>query len=80
MNAQGHFPDRAATIETWRAYVGRPENDEDVRANIMLAEPELFPPMFMAVAEIDVFRDAAFLMADRLRAAGHAPVLTCIRV
>lgn len=69
------FPTRAMTVETWADYLGDRSHNADPRANLMRADPTLFPPTFIAAAELDVFRDDAWSMAGRLDHAGVAQSL-----
>jgi len=65
-----HFPTRASAQQAWRDYLVDPAHDADPRASIMRASPALFPPCFIAAAEMDIFRDGAARMAGRLADAG----------
>jgi acetyl esterase len=67
----GVFPSRAATAGSAGDYLPDPALADDPRANPILADPALFPPMFLAAAEIDVLRDSSKNMAARLQAAGR---------
>jgi acetyl esterase len=66
----GVFPDRASVPSTFNDYLPDAPMREDARANVLRADAKLFPPSFLAAAEMDVYRDASAAMAERLRAAG----------
>jgi acetyl esterase len=67
----GLFPDRASVPATFNNYLPDPATRMDPRANVLLADAKLFPPTFLAAAEMDVYRDASGAMAERLRGAGR---------
>lgn len=64
------FPTRAAATETWQAYTGPHGDRGDPRANLLRAEPGLFPPMLVACAEIDAFASGGAALARRIAEAG----------
>lgn len=66
----GIFPSRDAIAGSAADYVPDPAQLNDPRANPIAADPTLFPPFFLAAAEIDVLRDSSKRMAARLAAAG----------
>lgn len=64
------FPAAGAVAPMFAGYL--PQGDQnDPRANLLLADPAIFPPTFLAAAECDVFRDASFALAERLGRAGR---------
>jgi acetyl esterase len=71
----GLYPDAASVPMMIRDYLPDEATRTDPRANVLLADPALLPPAFLAAAEYDVFRDASVLLADRLRAAGRLDTL-----
>jgi acetyl esterase len=56
----------------WRNYLNGPEDQSNPLANLVLANPESLPPVFMAIAECDILRQENLVMAGRMRAAGVA--------
>jgi len=66
----GLFPAAGAVAPMFAGYL--PQGDQnDPRANLLLADPAIFPPTFLAAAECDVFRDASAALAERLGRAGR---------
>ena len=66
----GLFPAASAVAPMFAGYL--PQGDQnDPRANLLLADPAIFPPTFLAAAECDVFRDASSALAERLGRAGR---------
>ncbi len=65
------YPDRKGIAATAAEYVPDPALRNDPRANIVGADPQLFPPVFLAAAELDCLRDSATNLAARLKAAGR---------
>lgn len=63
-------PPREGVASTISDYVTTPAQRKDPCFNIALADPALFPPMFLAAAEIDSLRDSTKKLAARLSAAG----------
>ena len=53
------------------AYVPDPAQRGDPRVDCTAAEPEVFPPMFIAAAELDVLRLSSRNLAGKLAAAGR---------
>lgn len=71
----GLFPEARAVPSMFSDYLPRAKDREDPRANVLLADPSLFPPTFLAAAEYDVFLDASKAMGERLRKAGKLHTL-----
>lgn len=67
----GLFPTAVAVPPMFANYLTDARHRQDPRANLLLADPALFPPTFLAAAEFDVFRDASTALAGRLAAAGR---------
>jgi acetyl esterase len=67
----GLFPEAAGVPTMMGDYLGDPSRRDDPRANVLLADPALVPPTFLAAAEYDVFRDHSVQLAERLRSAGR---------
>ena len=67
-----YFPSRNMAIETWAAYAPERDSSGDPRADISLADLAIFPPLFIATPEVDVFRSGAELLAKRLQEAGRS--------
>jgi acetyl esterase len=66
----GVFPSPAAIAGSAQDYLPDPATHNDPRATPVAAEPALFPPMFLAAAEIDVLRDSSKRLSTRLAAGG----------
>jgi acetyl esterase len=64
------FPSRAGIGGSLADYLPDPATRNDPRANPIAADPALFPPMFLAAAEIDVLRDSSKRLAVRLASVG----------
>jgi acetyl esterase len=56
--------------ELLKNYLPDSATHRDPRANPILADAALFPPLFMAAAEVDTLRDSSVRMAAKLAAAG----------
>lgn len=67
----GIYPDAASVPPLFDAYLPSEEMRSDPRANVLLADPKLLPPTFLAAAEYDVLRDASGQLAERLRSGGR---------
>jgi len=67
----GLFPAAAAVPPMFADYLPAAVDSSDPRANLLLADPALFPRTFLAAAEYDVFRDASDALAQRLQAVGR---------
>jgi acetyl esterase len=67
----GLYPPAAAVPPMFADYLPEAAHRDDSRANLLLADPALLPPAFLAAAQYDVFRDASAALAERLRAAGR---------
>jgi acetyl esterase len=61
-------PNRAGALNTIAQYVPDPAMRQDPRVNCVLADLGRLPPLFVAAAELDVFRDSSRTMAARVRA------------
>ena len=64
------FPSRDGVGESLADYLPEPAMRMDPRANPIMFDPQLFPPMFLAAAEIDVLRDSSKRLAVRLASVG----------
>jgi acetyl esterase len=62
----GLFPDIATARAIFDDYLLNHADRNDPRVNLLIANPDLLPPCFLAAAEFDVFRDSSAAMADRL--------------
>ena len=70
-----YAPTRQGVVALLKDYLPDAAMWTDQRANPSLADATLFPPMFMAAAELDVLRDSSKNMAQTLAAAGRNPEL-----
>jgi acetyl esterase len=66
----GVYPSRNGVRETMDSYVPDPALRADPRVEIVAADPALFPPLFLAAAELDTLCDSSRNLAARLSAAG----------
>lgn len=66
----GLFPTRASARAMFAEYLG--PHRQDPRFHALAADPARLPPLFLAAAECDVFRDSSVRLAERLRQAGRA--------
>ena len=64
-------PSRDSARALFAAYAGGPGQRQDPRFNARLADLRDMPPLFLAAAEIDVYRDSSLGLARRLRDAGR---------
>jgi acetyl esterase len=65
------YPSRAMVAASFAQYVPDPALHEDPRVKCINADPAIIPPLFLAAAQYDVFRDSSRLLAARLAAAGR---------
>lgn len=65
------FPSQAMARSTLEQYVPDPALRSDPRVNCVAADPSLFPPLFIAAAELDVFRDSSRKLAAVMEKAGR---------
>lgn len=65
------LPSRQSARALFEAYASGPGQREDPRLNTRRAELSAMPPLFLAAADIDVYRDSSVLLAQRLRGAGR---------
>lgn len=70
----GPPPNRNSARAMFEAYA-KPEQRDDPRFNLLLADPALFPPMFLAAAQCDVYRDSSLRFAGHVAQAGVQPQL-----
>ena len=64
-------PSRESARALFAAYAGGPGHRHDPRFNTRLADLRDMPPLFLAAAEIDVYRDSSVELSRRLREAGR---------
>jgi len=64
-------PSRESARALFAGYAGGPGHRQDPRFNTRLAELRDMPPLFLAAAEIDVYRDSSVELSRRLREAGR---------
>jgi len=64
------FPNRAGAVSTITQYVPDVAMRQDPRVNCVLADLARLPPLFLAAAELDVFRDSSRNLAAGVRARG----------
>lgn len=67
----GFFPTRAGAPQTIEAYVPDPALRDDPRVNCLRADMAILPPLFLAAAEMDVFRDSSRQLAAAMQRAGR---------
>lgn len=67
----GLVPDIASVRSIFDDYLPDHADRNDPRANLLMANPALLPPSFLAAAEFDVFRDSSAAMADLLATVGR---------
>jgi acetyl esterase len=65
------LPSRDSARALFPVYAGSPGQRKDPRFNTNLASIQNMPPLFLAAADIDVYRDSSLHLAQRLREAGH---------
>jgi acetyl esterase len=63
-------PSRDSARALFPAYAGGPGQRQDPRFNARLADPAAMPPLFLAAAEVDVYRDSSVQLARAVREAG----------
>jgi acetyl esterase len=74
MRLHGHgpmLPSRESARALFPVYAGGPGQRLDSRFNTGLADIRNMPPLFLAAAEIDVYRDSSLQLAQRMREAGR---------
>jgi acetyl esterase len=72
----GLQPSTASARQMFEEYAGAGEHRQDARFNALLQDATRWPPLFLAAAEVDVFRDSSVRMAERARAAGGSAQLS----
>ena len=60
------MPSRESARSLFAAYAGEPGQRQDPRFNARLADLRQMPPLFLAAAQIDVYRDSSLQLAQRL--------------
>lgn len=60
------FPGPSEARAVLDAYLSDPTHREDPRFNLLRADSNLFPPTFLAAAEVDVFRESSERLARHL--------------
>lgn len=68
----GLFPERMAIAAMFDEYAPLPEHRRDPRLDLLAAPRQVFPPVFLAVAELDTLRDASLRLAAHLSASPQA--------
>ncbi len=71
----GLMPSRASARQLFEDYAGSGEDRKDPRFNALQADARAWPPLFLAAAEVDVFRDSSRRLAERAQAAGGSAQL-----
>ncbi|TFZ00588.1 hypothetical protein EZ313_19215 [Ramlibacter henchirensis] len=71
----GLFPTRESARKTFEDYLGNDANLADPRFNALQADSGRLPPVFLAAAECDVYRDSSAALARRIREAGRSAEL-----
>lgn len=66
------LPSRQSAAMMFGAYAGGPGQRADPRLNTRRADLSAMPPLFLAAAEVDVYRDSSLLLAQRAREAGRS--------
>lgn len=66
------LPSRQSAEALFPAYAAGPGQRQDPRFNTLLADLRNMPPLFLAVAGIDVYRDSSLRLAGQLREAGRS--------
>lgn len=64
------FPSQSSARSTLHQYVPDPAMRCDPRVNCVAADASLLPPLFIAAAELDVFRDSSRRLAAAMKKAG----------
>lgn len=68
----GLFPERMAIAAMFDEYAPLSEHRRDPRLNLLAAPSQVFPPVFLAIAELDTLRDASVRLAMHLSAGQQA--------
>lgn len=68
-------PSRRSAAAMFEAYAGGPGQRRDPRLDTRQADLGDMPPLFLAAAELDVYRDSSVLLARRLNGAGRSAEL-----
>jgi len=71
----GLHPSRASARQLFEDYAGSGESRSDPRFNALRADARAWPPLFLAAAEVDVFRDSSRRVAERAQQAGGSAEL-----
>ena len=71
----GLAPNRASARQLFEDYAGKGEQRGDPRFNALRADARAWPPLFLAAAAVDVFRDSSRRLAEHAQAAGGAAEL-----
>lgn len=71
----GLFPSRDGARALFEEYLGKGADRRDPRFNALAADPARWPALFLAAAELDVFRDSSVALAERARQAGRTAEL-----
>jgi acetyl esterase len=69
------LPSVASARQMFDDYAGTGEHRRDPRFNALLQDASRWPPLFLAAAEVDVFRDSSVALAERAHAAGGSAQL-----
>ena len=69
------LPSRQSAAAMFRAYAAEPGQRPDPRLSTRLTDLSAMPPLFLAAADIDVYRDSSVLLAQRVREAGRSAEL-----
>jgi acetyl esterase len=64
------FPSRASASALFPAYAGGPGQRQDPRFNTRRSDLSLMPPLFLAAAQADIYRDGSLKLADEVRKRG----------
>lgn len=65
------LPSRDSARAVFEAYAGGPAQRRDPRFNVPQADLSAMPPLFLAAAECDVYRDSSVLLARELNKLGR---------
>jgi len=71
----GLLPSLASARQMFEEYAGAGGHRRDPRFNALLQDASRWPPLFLAAAEVDVFRDSSVRLAEHARAAGGSAEL-----
>jgi acetyl esterase len=66
------LPSRESARALFPAYAGAPGQRVDPRFNARLANLDCMPPLFLAAADVDVYRDSSVQLARAVKAAGRS--------